>query len=638
MNKAIIMLLAGLSAGSSAVCTAAEPALGAPPALRAYAGIDQDRSAALDDAYAAFDLRALSAWPTGFSVIESLPIALAAERFLNYGMGTFIDDSFGLQFLLGPGGRFASLDTGTGALTPLTDRLQPADQPWLWCYQTMATPCWSALHWDATTRTLFAMAIDPWAPPYASRIYTIDPVAGTARPVGEPLTGLIVRPMAIDPHGRMVGYDELSRQLLEIDKRSGAYDVIGTLDLAPSIPPGGLLPGADMGFSADGTLWLVGTRWDAEVQPKSTYYHSYAFAVDRQTARGTLAGDAGLVNVHHLSIAEANRGPDVLFAEGFNGADAYDFRLAVDIAEPAPVPAGEPTPLLLRLSNFGSGEIVLTAPWTITLPASVAVADVPAVHSDCPDAFVRADAGASQVEVRAGVRVRSELTCTIEFAIRATQAGNHTITVPERAVQTQNGGNGNTATTVFVASPAVVSPVLYDQIHYIGEGGGAYAVRWDAGVGPGPTWSSEGADDFSVDGAGWTITEIQLMGGAVSQQVDLAIYPDAGGLPGETPACAAAATPFTYPPDGPRALVSAPLPTPCTLAPGSYWLGVSFVNDYSFWQPNLPISGRQAVWRNPGGGVLAQVAPCPTWNTLTHCLGAIQQGKDFSFRLIGTRS
>lgn len=638
MNKAIIMLLAGLTAGSSAVCTAAGLRLGTPPVLRAYAGIDDDRNAAFDDAYASFDLRSLLEWPTGFTVIESLPIALAAERFQAYGMGAFVDDQFGTQFLLGPGGRLASLDTGSGALTALSDRLQPADQPWLWCYQTMATPCWSSLSWDATTRTLFAIAIDPWTAPYSSRIYTIDPVAGDARPVGEPLPGTIVRPMAIDPHGRMVGYDELSGRLLEIDKRSGAYQVIGELDLAPSILPGGLLPGADLGFSADGTLWLVATKWDAETDPTSTRFHSYAFTLDRQTARGTLAGDAGFVNVHALSIAEANRGPDVLFAEGFNGADAYDVRLGVDIGEPAPTPAGQATPLQLRLSNFGSGEIVLTEPWTITLPASVEVADVPAVHSDCPDAFVRADAGASQIEVRAGVRVRGELTCTIEFAIVATEAGQHTIAVPEGSVRTQNGGNGSTATTVFVAGPALVSPVLYDQIRYIGEGGGAYAVRWDAGVGPGPDWSSEGADDFSVDGAGWTITEVQLIGGAASQLVDMAIYPDVGGLPGDTPACALPATPFTYPPDGPRALVSAPLSMPCTLAPGDYWLGVSFVNDYAFWQPNLPISGRQAVWRNPGGAVLAQVAPCPTWNTLFHCLGAIQQGKDFSFRLLGTRS
>lgn len=637
MNKAIIMLLAALSAGSSATAIAAETSLGVPPALRAYAGIDDDRNAAFDDAYASFDLRATAPWPTGFTVIESLPVAVAAQRFQTYGIGAFVGEQFGQHFLLGPGGRFASQDTGSGALTVLGDHLQPADQPWLWCYQTMATPCWSALHWDATTRTLFAIAIDPWAPPYASRIYTIDPLAGTARPVGEPLTGTIVRPMAIDPQGRMVGYDELSGQLLEIDKRSGAYSAIGELDLRPSILPGALLGGADMGFSADGTLWLVGTQWD-QTEPMAAYFHSYTFTIDRQTARGSLVGDAGFVNVHFLSIAEANRGPDVLFVDGLNGADAYDFRLGVDISEVEPVPAGTATPLRLRLTNFGSGEIVLAEPWTITLPASVTVADVPAVHSDCPDAFVHADAGAGQVQVRAGVRVRSELTCTIEFAISATQAGNHTITVPEGSVRTQNGGNGNTATLVFAAGPAVVSPVLYDQIRYIGEGGGAYAVRWDAGVGPGPAWSSEGADDFSVDGDGWTITEIQLIGGAASQLVDMAIYPDAAGLPGDTPVCSLPATPFTYPADGPRALVSAPLSTPCALAPGSYWLGVSFVNDYSFWQPNLPISGRQAVWRNPGGGVLAQVAPCPVWNTLEHCLGAIQQGKDFSFRLLGTRS
>src|SRR6266540_4638945 len=138
---------------------------------------------------------------------------------------------------------------------------------------------------------------------------------------------------------------------------------------------------------------------------------------------------------------------------------------------------------------------------------------------------------------------------------------------------------------------------------------------------------AEGADDFEVfDAEGWTIGEFVfgLPGfGFVRNPglVDIRVYPDASGEPGEPAVC-------SY--DGIAATqhgtvqTRVPLPTPCALGPGRYWVSLQPRDAFLRWSvafhnpfPPPFVLGAHAHWRNPSDG---WGTGCTDWSDITTCL------------------
>ena len=140
-----------------------------------------------------------------------------------------------------------------------------------------------------------------------------------------------------------------------------------------------------------------------------------------------------------------------------------------------------------------------------------------------------------------------------------------------------------------------------------------------------PSKNSEFADDFEVEArSSWTVSsvgiEVVAPGRPTPPSVDVYVMPDANGVPGETPVCAAPASQFTLwepPVDETRAVIQ--LSSPCTLAPGHYWLQVILTVDSDvnslYWGLQFvqkaaaapsgdlpPMNLHSPVWRNPAGG------------------------------------
>lgn len=151
-----------------------------------------------------------------------------------------------------------------------------------------------------------------------------------------------------------------------------------------------------------------------------------------------------------------------------------------------------------------------------------------------------------------------------------------------------------------------------------------------------PAFTSEMADDFVInDPSGWTVRKIGLEVAIFRPVVEpppieIRFYPDAGGFPGDAPACATSPSGFTIwePPfDESRAEIA--LAEPCTLPPGHYWLQVSFIQD-DYWSDEKfywglqfvqepveppPVNLHAPVWRNPGGAL--DHPGCIDWTPLS---------------------
>src|SRR5215211_4699793 len=94
---------------------------------------------------------------------------------------------------------------------------------------------------------------------------------------------------------------------------------------------------------------------------------------------------------------------------------------------------------------------------------------------------------------------------------------------------------------------------------------------------PPAAFDAESAEDFEVfDAQGWTIGEFKFETGLVGSEpamVDIRVYPDANGEPGETALCsydgiAGTLHGFEQP------VLRVPLPTACSLGQGRYWVSV----------------------------------------------------------------
>jgi len=144
-------------------------------------------------------------------------------------------------------------------------------------------------------------------------------------------------------------------------------------------------------------------------------------------------------------------------------------------------------------------------------------------------------------------------------------------------------------------------------------------------------YDSQGADDFVVnDAAGWNVSgfNFQILPGQSGSDLttatwDIEVYNDTGGLPGGTPVC-------SYPtaPGVPDSVinglnVSVSLPTPCSLAQGTYWVSMMVNLDFTvggqvFWAlDSRTPPGADAAWQNPGGGF---GLGCTTWTDNATCL------------------
>lgn len=138
---------------------------------------------------------------------------------------------------------------------------------------------------------------------------------------------------------------------------------------------------------------------------------------------------------------------------------------------------------------------------------------------------------------------------------------------------------------------------------------------------------AEGADDFEVfDVEGWTIgefvfgTQVGLPFGNPGM-VDVRVYPDASGEPGEPAVCSHDGIPATQ--HGTLQL-RVPLPTPCALGPGRYWVSLQNRNSVLRWAVGSPnpfpppfVLGEHARWRNPADG---WGTGCTDWSDIVTCL------------------
>ena len=164
-------------------------------------------------------------------------------------------------------------------------------------------------------------------------------------------------------------------------------------------------------------------------------------------------------------------------------------------------------------------------------------------------------------------------------------------------------------------------------------------------------FDAESAEDFEVfDAQGWTIGEFKFEIGLVGSEpamVDIRVYPDANGQPGEPALCsydgvAATLHGFEQP------VLRVPLPTACSLGQGRYWVSVVRSDGSGMsWADGLPnpfpppfVLGSRGHWRNPGDGF---GTGCTDWSDITTCLvegdkGPVPiggSGEQFKFQICG---
>jgi hypothetical protein len=197
-----------------------------------------------------------------------------------------------------------------------------------------------------------------------------------------------------------------------------------------------------------------------------------------------------------------------------------------------------------------------------------------------------------------------------------------------------------------VPAPAGTLTVLYDQSAPPGSSGEYYT---NADPPPDQAYASEGADDFEIaDADGWTVAEFNFDVGFVQESGDLYtgtpnynvhVYADAGGMPGDVSLCGGDDIPGTrLTPDSNQGIIVVPMPQPCLLPVGHYWVSFSIILA-------IPPSGMwgfsgspseildAAMWRNPGNGF---GTGCTSWEPALGCLGGFSGGfPAFHFQVVG---
>jgi hypothetical protein len=173
--------------------------------------------------------------------------------------------------------------------------------------------------------------------------------------------------------------------------------------------------------------------------------------------------------------------------------------------------------------------------------------------------------------------------------------------------------------------------VLYSQLD--NDTGAAYVSQdFETAL---DQFDSEGADDFVVPpDVSWEINSVTangqyFNGSGPAAAVNLTIFEDAAGLPGD----AACSYPLQTPADSSGSFVFT-LPSPCILQSGTYWIDVQVRMDDSAggewgWEGRTVVSNSGAVWRNPGDGF---GSGCTNFASVATCISG---GPDFMFSLSG---
>lgn len=149
-------------------------------------------------------------------------------------------------------------------------------------------------------------------------------------------------------------------------------------------------------------------------------------------------------------------------------------------------------------------------------------------------------------------------------------------------------------------------------------------------------YDSQGADDFVVPaGKRWKISGIRFIGvyfngpGPADNET-IWIYKDAGGMPGATLGSG------TVTATDVAGTFTAALPN-IKLNAGTYWLSIQPTMAFTpggewGWETTNTLTGNAAVWKNPQDGF---ATGCTTYQNMQGCIGALGEGPDFMFAIVG---
>ena len=191
----------------------------------------------------------------------------------------------------------------------------------------------------------------------------------------------------------------------------------------------------------------------------------------------------------------------------------------------------------------------------------------------------------------------------------------------------------------MAGTPSGSGQILFNQMSFSGSGMPTQRL-----VPPGP-FDAEGADDFVVPAGGWTIGQFNFGMPQFGLErnpgmVDIRVYPNASGEPGGPAVCSYNGVTANM--HGTQQL-RVPLPAPCVLGPGTYWLSLQRSNGPLRWAVGSPnphpppfVLGERGRWRNPGDGF---DTGCTNWSDMTTCLDKKGQpiggGPQYLFQVCG---
>jgi hypothetical protein len=165
--------------------------------------------------------------------------------------GDFIDNDFSKEYIINEGNSFATISTADGSVTYNYGSVQGTVSTILF---------WLGMTWDATTRTLYGVGIDPFVegPPEAY-LASVDFSHGAqATVIGQFPLGVLMIDIAVDPSGHLYGLDIASDALMAIDKDTAEVEPIGSIGFNANFAQ-------DMDFDdATGILYLAGLDGDSE--------------------------------------------------------------------------------------------------------------------------------------------------------------------------------------------------------------------------------------------------------------------------------------------------------------------------------------------------------------------------------------
>jgi hypothetical protein len=416
--------------------------------------------------------------------------------------------------------------------------------------------------------------------------------------VQDPLTGTVYGVNYDDG-----GFSDAAATLYTIDLASGHAVRIGAID-GPGVSP--------MHFISTIAIGPNGLMYGLDL------YGQQLLAIDKTSGAASVIESLGLDVQYVQSIAFDQRSGSLYWAALYNdgsGNPVSEIRV-IDPLTAASQPIG-PLP--------AAGE------YPIDELSALAIA-TPAVGCAAPGSVPWLSFDSTSGTIAAGAPERN---VTVSFDSSGLAPGLHQATI---CVQSDDPRRPTVAVPVALA---VSDAVLYDQ-NTTGTPLRAFnntvvAPEGTAGL------SAEGADDFVVEGPGWSVTSFSFSayGNAANPMpptVNVAVHADDGGRPGAA-LCEAAKVPAIALGDA-TGQIGVWLPSACALPPGTYWVVWSFadVNIASpvlgFWGQVTAQHNQPAVWRNPGG----MLSPgCTSWSTFDQCPDQFPDGtaKDFGFTVFG---